>query len=62
MEELTEEQKESFYDYFVREIEPNVVKYEFQRDRANRIFHISVYIMAVIIIAGIILFIINKNN
>ena len=62
MEELTEEQKESFYDYYVREIEPNVVKYEFQRDRANRIFHISVFIMAVIIIAGIILFIINKNN
>ena len=61
MEELTEAQKESFYDYYAREIEPYAVKYEFQRDRANRIFHISVFIMAVILIVGIILFIKNKN-
>ena len=59
---MEESQRESFYDYYVREIEPNVVKYEFQRDKANRIFHIVVYIMAVILITGLFLFIINRDN
>ncbi len=50
MEEYTEEtQRETFYDYYVREIEPDVIKYEFQRNKLKNMFIKLCCIIAVFI-------------
>ncbi len=59
MEEyIEEEQRESFYDYYVREIEPVAVKYEFQRNQFMKSYFINVF--KIVICMSVSIFLINR--
>ena len=57
-EYIKEEQKESFYDYYVREIEPVAVKYEFQRNQFMKSYFINVF--KIVICMSVSIFLINR--